>query len=1299
MKNRILALICAFAFAFGICAPAFAGAGIQTIGTYDYIRETTYGSLRIGLGTLTATVLGATEPVTDLVIPAEVENYPVTAIVDNAFANDTTLKTADLGSVTNVGQNAFYNCTSLETVTASEMTIAGEGAFCGCSALTTVDFPELTIINDDAFSGCSSLTEIIVPEVVTIGTSAFSGCESLKKAKIPQIESVDGTAFAGCISLTSFIVDSSNTDFVSDGAILCDGEDTIIISYPSASGNVTLKDEYTEIADNAFSGAKNLVTVKGDEILSIGEAAFRQCENLTEIDFENVVDISGFAFEDDRNLSEANFPMLETIGYKTFSNTGFEQIEIYVSSMSSYAFSDCRKLQRVVTDFVTEIDDYAFNNCPKLREVYFWDAAPTISDEAFSGCSADLTFYYYQSSQGWSTPEWNGYPAYPFNTIPPFTPISSDSHTVTFKDGLTGATISTATVEHGADAVFPTAPTHEGYTFTGWSSDGKNITEDTTITAVYTEISIVTHTVTFMDGVTGLAFDTATVEHGGDAVFPTAPTHEGYTFTAWSSDGKNITADTTITAQYAINTYTVTFKDGLTGATISTATVEHGADAVFPTAPTHEGYTFMGWDKDGKNVTADMTVTALYEVIPVETHTVTFKDGLTGDIIATATVEHGEDVSFPEAPAHNNYLFTGWDSDGKNITADITITAQYVYNKHTIMFFDSVTNEFFSVITINHGEAVTFPEPPVHDGYTFTGWDNDGLNITQDTIITALYTINTYTVTFMDGVTGLAFDTATVEHGGDVTFPTAPTHEGYTFTAWSSDGKNITDDTTITAQYAINTYTVTFMDDVTGLAFGTATVEYGGDVTFPTAPTHEGYTFTNWDSDGKNITADTTITAQYDKITYTVTFVDGVTGLEFGTATVEHGDDVTFPEAPEHEGYTFTNWDSDGKNITADTTITAQYDIIISAVDIFGVFTDPIEDCICSVWSCYSIDENAPYEVTSSVWYDCDNDRMMNPDDTFVKGVQYQHLFTIAAKEGYVFSAETVMTINGDSSIVDASSHMENEKQLILNAKPVTATEKPYPVHTVTFVDGYSHEIIEEQQCREGSDAVFPTAPTHEGYTFSRWDNDGKNITADITITALYDINVYTVTLKDGYNNNTIKTVYVEHGKNVAFPNAPVHEGYTFTGWDNDGKNITSDKTITALYKINTYTVKFVDGLTGETITTVTVEHGKDVQMPAAPEHEGYEFTGWDKNGKNIKADTTITAQYKEIENPVLIGDVNGDGKINTSDAVQILKYAAGMVQLDENQQAAADINHDGKVNTADAVLILKYAAGMITEF
>ena len=65
----------------------------------------------------------------------------------------------------------------------------------------------------------------------------------------------------------------------------------------------------------------------------------------------------------------------------------------------------------------------------------------------------------------------------------------------------------------------------------------------------------------------------------------------------------------------------------------------------------------------------------------------------------------------------------------------------------------------------------------------------------------------------------------------------------------------------------------------------------------------------------------------------------------------------------------------------------------------------------------------------------------------------------------------------------------------------------------------------------------------------------------------------------------------------------------------------------------------------------------------------------------------------------VMKGDVNQDGKVNTQDAVFVLKFSAGMIGLTDEQHAAADTKPDNNVNTADAVLILKYAAGMIAEF
>lgn len=63
------------------------------------------------------------------------------------------------------------------------------------------------------------------------------------------------------------------------------------------------------------------------------------------------------------------------------------------------------------------------------------------------------------------------------------------------------------------------------------------------------------------------------------------------------------------------------------------------------------------------------------------------------------------------------------------------------------------------------------------------------------------------------------------------------------------------------------------------------------------------------------------------------------------------------------------------------------------------------------------------------------------------------------------------------------------------------------------------------------------------------------------------------------------------------------------------------------------------------------------------------------------------------------LGDVNNDGKINSSDALLILQSAVGKITLSTTQTLAADVNKDGKINSSDALKVLQYAVGKITSF
>ena len=365
------------------------------------------------------------------------------------------------------------------------------------------------------------------------------------------------------------------------------------------------------------------------------------------------------------------------------------------------------------------------------------------------------------------------------------------------------------------------------------------------------------HTVIFKDW-DGTVLKTQEVQHGGDAEAPADPTRTGYTFTGWDKAFTNVTADLVVTAQYEINTYTVTFKDW-DGTVLKTQEVQYGGDAEAPADPTRVGYTFTGWDKAFTNIMADLVVTAQYEI---NTYTVTFKDW-DGTVLKTQEVQHGGDAEAPADPTRVGYTFTGWDKAFTNITADLVVTAQYEINTYTVTFKDW-DGTVLKTQEVQYGGDAEAPADPTRVGYTFTGWDKAFTNVTADLVVTAQYEINTYTVTFKDW-DGTVLKTQEVQYGGDAEAPADPTRVGYTFTGWDKAFTNVTADLVVTAQYEINTYTVTFKD-WDGTVLKTQEVQYGGNAEAPADPTRTGYTFTGWDKAFTNVTADLVVTAQYEML-------------------------------------------------------------------------------------------------------------------------------------------------------------------------------------------------------------------------------------------------------------------------------------------------------------------------------------------------------------------------------------------------------------------------------------------------
>ncbi len=124
-----------------------------------------------------------------------------------------------------------------------------------------------------------------------------------------------------------------------------------------------------------------------------------------------------------------------------------------------------------------------------------------------------------------------------------------------------------------------------------------------------------------------------------------------------------------------------------------------------------------------------------------------------------------------------------------------------------------------------------------------------------------------------------------------------------------------------------------------------------------------------------------------------------------------------------------------------------------------------------------------------------------------------------------------------------------------------------------------------------------------------------------------------TVTFLD-WDGSELEKVEVKYGEDAKAPEIPKREGYTFSSWDSSYYNITSDKIINAVYKINTYTVNFI-GADGEILKTEKVKYGESATPPSDTKpKDGYVFYAWENEEyKNVYVENGTTLNVNAIYN------------------------------------------------------------------
>lgn len=483
------------------------------------------------------------------------------------------------------------------------------------------------------------------------------------------------------------------------------------------------------------------------------------------------------------------------------------------------------------------------------------------------------------------------------------------------------------------ELITPAAKT--GYTFDGWyddntrvggAGDSYTVTGNVTLTAKYDPIKY--HVEFDLDGVTikegapakieNAVYDTTVI------IMPTV-TANGYTFAGWKHGSETYAAGTkktnlttennatvTLVAQWTTNKWNVFSDDSVQNGTVS-----------------------------AKNqIAANGTSANMGDTIVVTIEPVTGYQLKNGSLKYIATDDQGNALTDAQhvditTMSDGNYTFTMPDSHVK-VTAefeqiDYTATVGAVENG-TVTLGDNkteVTVHYQDTVTVNvtpnagyEVEAVTYTVNGTEKTITATNGAYSFKMPDSNVTVSATFKKKQITLTFVSD--GATYNTVTGEYESAVKTPAAPTKTGYTFAGWSPAVPNTmpAEDMTITAQWNINQYTITFDTDG-GNAIDPITKNYGAEVGTVDNPTKTGYNFVKWVDANTNADAtvpttmpanNMTLKAIWEADTYTVTLnTNGGTiaeGKNITSYTYSPDTAVTLPVTADmtKDYYTFAGW-------------------------------------------------------------------------------------------------------------------------------------------------------------------------------------------------------------------------------------------------------------------------------------------------------------------------------------------------------------------------------------------------------
>ena len=707
--------------------------------------------------------------VEQLDIPDPIGPYHIYRIGANRFANNCNLKMVSLpASVVSIGDNAFKGCHNLATVIFNNSSVE-----IGTDAFKTQDYTGAShrgsckgIENESDNSPSKKLTFVgeispsSTPYLYAMSEDGRYNNGSQLKTYVrycsgwPTNLVVQYNEEKGVSELIDFPAFSQLSDYTdkTDYPYLTDSQRE---AAKTALDKYTNNQNLTEDQQHFIDSALNVVIPEGIQAIKDGLFVAKEDADAARLREDKTVTIYGLdAIEvNDFRSADGTKAAAHLKGINILGNT---------ASIAANAFEGCEKLETVnITGNMSSIGDYVFKDCPALNDVTLSGTINSLGLIPFTGCDklSNVSFLgndYFSCDNSIIYGMSGGAKARIIECL------EGRTSKYVKPSELAGVTSIAPRAFQGCDALreidlteskITTVPE---YAFAD-TAEMRTIKLPTTCTT----IEDYAFKKSGMERLEASQYLNLIGQHAFDDLLKANPKPEDVVICSPENSYlynyaklKGFTVDTTPLVEY----FTVNFRDWNeelgSYALVPDAEqrVKGGEAATPPTPAGKSGEVFQYWDPDPSEITADVTITAMYSKEDPDANklTVTFQDW-DGTVIKEIKVSSGGSIADADLPNTSNlvrdgYIFIGWDRPLTNITESFTTMAQYKALSEddiVVRYINSVTKEVFYQTTIKKGTVAPSIQTPTVSGYTFKEWLPDiATAITENTDFYAVYEAN-----------------------------------------------------------------------------------------------------------------------------------------------------------------------------------------------------------------------------------------------------------------------------------------------------------------------------------------------------------------------------------------------------------------------------------------------------------------------------------------------------------------------------------------------------------------------------